>query len=202
VKDGFKDIVGKRISDVIVAHNKLREPKDQVFLVFDDDTHYELYGSFTSAGGTDRGGREKAAAYATDVMKAEIEAVYSAPRPLPKAIVSIKPPLSSGGPYAKWEIELLENTRNRLMQSQHKMMRSGWLGGITFAVMLIAIILGAGAVLDIVRHGVDKFSGVAVVVGGIALVLSLRHDRRFKSNAEMLAAVNAELRFRNTPQHK
>ena len=53
MKDGLKYLVGKRIAAVVVARSK-RPPHDQVFLVFDDGTRFELYGeNFTCCSGLD-----------------------------------------------------------------------------------------------------------------------------------------------------
>jgi len=56
MKNGLKDIVGKRIATVVVARNEHRHPRHQVFLVFDDGNRLELYGeAFTCCSGLDRG---------------------------------------------------------------------------------------------------------------------------------------------------
>ena len=56
MKDGIKHIIGKTIKSVIVTSND-RPPKNEVFLIFDDDTYFEFYGeSFTGDGGIDKGG--------------------------------------------------------------------------------------------------------------------------------------------------
>ena len=55
MKDGFKDIIGKRIVAVVVARNGHGHPHDQVFLVFPDGKRFEIYGeNFTCCGGVDR----------------------------------------------------------------------------------------------------------------------------------------------------
>ena len=54
MKDGLKDIVGKRIAGVVVAESD-HDPAQQVFLVFADGTTFEFYGrQFTCCGGLDR----------------------------------------------------------------------------------------------------------------------------------------------------
>ncbi|MEO5691922.1 MAG: hypothetical protein ABIQ72_02255 [Usitatibacter sp.] len=54
MKDGLKDIVGKRIAGVVVA-NSDHDPNQQVFLVFADGTTFEFYGrDFTCCAGLDR----------------------------------------------------------------------------------------------------------------------------------------------------
>jgi hypothetical protein len=58
--DEFQGLVGKTIAGVVmgVGHES---PRKQIFLVFDDDTYYELYGdTLKGAGGLDKGGLAKA----------------------------------------------------------------------------------------------------------------------------------------------
>ena len=51
MKDGLQHIIGKTTKSVIVTRDD-RPPRNQVFLVFDDNTYFEFYGeSFTGAGG-------------------------------------------------------------------------------------------------------------------------------------------------------
>ena len=68
MKEAIKEIVGKTIKGVIVTEGK-ESPQSQVFLVFSDNTYYELYtpGSTTisGAGGIDKGGMQKARDYAS-----------------------------------------------------------------------------------------------------------------------------------------
>ena len=64
MKDGLKDIVGKVIKEVVVGKNDQRDPANQVFLVFEDGTMFEVWGPlFSCAGGVDRGGVEEATDY-------------------------------------------------------------------------------------------------------------------------------------------
>ena len=52
----FGKIVGKRIEGLVVARHP-ESPQSQVFLVFDDGTSYELYGTdIQGGGGIDPGG--------------------------------------------------------------------------------------------------------------------------------------------------
>ena len=54
MKDGLAEIVGRRVAGVVVAQSP-RGPRQQVFLVFDDGTRFELYGeSFTCCAGVDK----------------------------------------------------------------------------------------------------------------------------------------------------
>jgi len=63
MKDGIGDIIGKTISDVVVA-NKNGEPRQEVFLVFSDGTYFEFWGnSFTGAGGVRNGGLVEVSSY-------------------------------------------------------------------------------------------------------------------------------------------
>jgi hypothetical protein len=76
MKDGIKQIVGKTISAVVIANN-VRRPHHQIFLVFDDETSYEIYGdSFTCAGGIDKKGIDRVLRYAKVAMGAVVSHVY------------------------------------------------------------------------------------------------------------------------------
>lgn len=58
MKDGIRQTIGKRISGVIIAQNN-REPRTQIFLTFDDDTYFEIYGNtFTGTNRIDKGSME------------------------------------------------------------------------------------------------------------------------------------------------
>ena len=60
MRSGIREIIGKTISGVLVSECP-EEPRTQVFLVFADGTHYELWGWINSASGVDRrGGMELA----------------------------------------------------------------------------------------------------------------------------------------------
>jgi hypothetical protein len=76
MKDGINEIIGKKIRGVVVSRNERREPENQVFIVFDDGTYFEFYGSrFTCNGGVDRGDAEVAINYARH-FGAEITQIY------------------------------------------------------------------------------------------------------------------------------
>lgn len=49
MKDGLKDILGKRIAGVIAAQHE-NEPRRQLFLIFSDGTSLELYGEYFNCG--------------------------------------------------------------------------------------------------------------------------------------------------------
>lgn len=58
MKGAFDQIVGKRIKGV-VAKQSSRPPENQLFLLFSDDTYFEVYGqSMCGCNGIDRGGLE------------------------------------------------------------------------------------------------------------------------------------------------
>jgi hypothetical protein len=58
-------ILGKTIQAVVFRSGD-HNPKEQIFLVFDDGTAYEFYGSeINSASGLDSGGKEAALKYVT-----------------------------------------------------------------------------------------------------------------------------------------
>ncbi len=64
MKDATRGIVGKTISGVIVKEGN-SSPRSQVFLLFDDNTYYELYSQdhIGSAGGIDPGGATEVRSY-------------------------------------------------------------------------------------------------------------------------------------------
>ena len=76
VKDALRLIIGKRISAVIAKEGKA--PAWQLYLVFDDDTYYEVYGSgdLQSAGGVDPGGLNAARRYCHQSHKIVFEAAF------------------------------------------------------------------------------------------------------------------------------
>ena len=59
LKDGLPQLLGKRICGAVVKQGD-RSPRMQVFLVFDDGTHYEFYTdtAIHGIGGVDPGGME------------------------------------------------------------------------------------------------------------------------------------------------
>ncbi|HSN56529.1 MAG TPA: hypothetical protein VLT32_17810 [Candidatus Sulfomarinibacteraceae bacterium] len=81
MKDAIQLILGKRISGVVVKR-EIREgygPRQQVFLVFDDETHFEFYGDrIQCTGGVDRGGMDYVRGYMSGNHEIELE--YSLPR--------------------------------------------------------------------------------------------------------------------------
>jgi hypothetical protein len=78
---GIKEVIGKRITAVVVAESP-RLPQRQVFLIFADDTYFEFYGTdcgFSWTEGVDPGGLEKVRAYIAQFAGAEIKAEYFHP---------------------------------------------------------------------------------------------------------------------------
>lgn len=65
--DVAPQLLGKRIAGVVVKERS-GPPRFQLFLVFDDDTYYELYSneSVSGAGGIDRGGVAEVLNYMSD----------------------------------------------------------------------------------------------------------------------------------------
>jgi len=64
-KPGVTGIIGKTIQHIVIKEGD-RFPREQFFLVFTDDTHYEIYsthGGMSGAGGVDRGGIEAVRAF-------------------------------------------------------------------------------------------------------------------------------------------
>lgn len=77
MKDGLRGILGKSISNVVVA-SRDTAPKQQVFLVFSDGTYFEFYGEqFNCAGSVDLGDLVEVLDYAKRSMQANIDTVYS-----------------------------------------------------------------------------------------------------------------------------
>lgn len=75
MKEGIKGIVGKRIVGVMAKEAKMVgvQPVHSVFLLFDDGTHFELWGEIHGSGGIDRGGAEKVRNYLKDEMNLVLE---------------------------------------------------------------------------------------------------------------------------------
>ena len=58
MKAGLQDLIGRRIAAVVVAENKDRDPRRQVFLAFADGSCFEFHGrEFTCNAGLDAAGR-------------------------------------------------------------------------------------------------------------------------------------------------
>ena len=72
MKDGIKQILGKRITAFVVTESPTA-PRRQVFLIFSDNTHFEFYGhEFTGASGLGTGGLEQVRDYVAKFSSAEI----------------------------------------------------------------------------------------------------------------------------------
>lgn len=60
-------LIGKTIKDVIVVNRVEGTPRCQVFILFDDNTHYEFYGdTILPSGGVDKGGKNEILNYIRD----------------------------------------------------------------------------------------------------------------------------------------
>jgi hypothetical protein len=71
MKTQVRQIVGKTIQSVILLEAPV-EPRWQVMLVFDDETHYEFYGpQINTTAGLNQGGVEEVLRYAKS-RKAEV----------------------------------------------------------------------------------------------------------------------------------
>ena len=78
MKGAVKDIVGKKITGVVVREATWRSPpQTQLFLIFSDGTYYEFYSdsNITGTGGVDKGGIEEVKKYMPEHFK--IIAEYS-----------------------------------------------------------------------------------------------------------------------------
>jgi hypothetical protein len=71
-------IVGKTITGVIMKKSKRSSPSAQLFLLFDDNSHFEFwswgeYSGMNAAGGLDRGGVEEVRKYMSTSMEIVFE---------------------------------------------------------------------------------------------------------------------------------
>jgi hypothetical protein len=71
----IKGIVGKTIKGIVVKKSEVSQPRSQVFLVFDDDTHYEFYSTEKINGikGIDPGGMGKVKEHISNVSEIIVE---------------------------------------------------------------------------------------------------------------------------------
>jgi hypothetical protein len=77
MKDGIKETIGKTIAGVVIVQNKNHPPHQQIFLVFDDESSYEIYGeSFTCSSGVCPWGINKVIRYAKQAEGAEVTHLY------------------------------------------------------------------------------------------------------------------------------
>jgi len=63
MKDGIKQIIGKRVQGILISDENTTSPPTQVFLLFDDGTYYELWGSIRTSGGIDSGSIDEVKRY-------------------------------------------------------------------------------------------------------------------------------------------
>jgi hypothetical protein len=63
IKSAIRDVIGRTSAGVFITKNR-GEPQNQLFIVFSDGTHYEIWGHVSTAGGVDRGGLDEAERYA------------------------------------------------------------------------------------------------------------------------------------------
>lgn len=64
IKPQIIGIIGKKIQGILVSEHPKISPRQQIFLVFDDGTSYELYGTLNTSSGLDSGGATRALNYA------------------------------------------------------------------------------------------------------------------------------------------
>jgi hypothetical protein len=77
MKDAIREILGKTINGVIVKQHPDGNPSSQVFLLFDDDTHYEFWTNgpgISGAGGVDPGGKDKVLSFGREGCEVFFEA--------------------------------------------------------------------------------------------------------------------------------
>ena len=59
-RDNLSKLIGKTIKDIIFVNRSARTPRCQVFILFDDNTHFEFYGdNILASGGVDDGGKNE-----------------------------------------------------------------------------------------------------------------------------------------------
>lgn len=68
MKGAFDEVKGKTIEGIIIKNGRNHPPKWQIFLVFDDSTHFEFYSSendqhLSGIGGVDKGGADRVRRY-------------------------------------------------------------------------------------------------------------------------------------------
>ena len=78
MKDLTRKLIGKTISGVVIKKHKgdRNSPSEQLFLLFDDDTYFEIYvasGGLCIAGAVESGGRADVHKYLEDVTEVEQE---------------------------------------------------------------------------------------------------------------------------------
>jgi len=77
MKSGIKQIIGKIISGVIVKESG-GSPRQQVFLIFNDGTYFELYGnSITCCSGLNGGTADDVRRYMADSHKIVVDSQES-----------------------------------------------------------------------------------------------------------------------------
>lgn len=65
MKGAFEQLVGKTIQSVIISQYNAGSPRHQFFLIFDDDTSFEVFGEeFRGANALDARGEEAVLEYA------------------------------------------------------------------------------------------------------------------------------------------
>ena len=79
LKREIREILGRRIVGVVVKEAS-KDPRSQVFLVFDDETYYEFYGdAIRGTGGVNRGGYEAVLAYMRHELRDPVFAAIAEP---------------------------------------------------------------------------------------------------------------------------
>ena len=73
MRDGIQQTLGKRIQAILVTEAPV-SPRQQVFLIFDDDTHFEFYadGGLTWTAAVDPRGVDKVRSYVAQFPAAKI----------------------------------------------------------------------------------------------------------------------------------
>ena len=103
MKDGVRQIIGKRIAGIVAKKSNGRSPKSQVFLLFDDGTYYEFWspdGEITGISGIRYGGKEAVLNYISTVTEVTFEA-YQNLAECNQQLQIIKKPIYQGRPSLK-----------------------------------------------------------------------------------------------------
>ena len=65
MKGAFEQLKGKTIQSIIISHHNAGSPRHQLFLIFDDDSSFEIFGEeFRGANTLDSGGEQRVLEYA------------------------------------------------------------------------------------------------------------------------------------------
>lgn len=123
MKSGVRDIVGRRITGIIVKEAS-KTPRTQLFLVFDDGTYFEFYSTedIQACGGVDQGGAAAAWRYMASVNRWPVFAAFEDP--------SVERPIVQDIMLGRLVAALGRQNRNELVSGlrQARAQGFGWRG--------------------------------------------------------------------------